>query len=129
MVLGRLAQSPPQGRNSGAYYLAEYTDADVQMATQHINTHPRNQFTQPTAQQAPAPQAPAPQPQQWGQAPAAAAPQFPYDQWQNTPTVPAPQPQAAPAGPTPGQWGAPQAAPAPSPAAPLDPQLVAFLQS
>ncbi|MFJ4828462.1 hypothetical protein ACIP79_00750 [Streptomyces sp. NPDC088747] len=114
MVLGRLAQTAAQGQKSGAFYLADYSDADVQTATQYINAHPRNQFTQPTAQQAPA----AP-PQQWGQAPYGAPPAggqaqpqyasqaLPYDPWQGTQTAPAPQAQAAPAGPPPGQWQAP----------------------
>lgn len=176
MVLGRLAQSPAQGQKSGAFYLAEYSDADVQIATQYINTHPRNAFTQPTAQAAPAP---APQAQPWGQAPAPqqygqgapraqpqyASAQLPYDPWQGTQAAPQQQSQAAPQGPPPGQWQAPagsapgapaqmppaspsapqqwqapppngQGAPsapaamaAPAAAAPLDPQLVAFLQS
>ncbi|WP_030777214.1 hypothetical protein [Streptomyces sp. NRRL S-920] len=148
MVLGRLSQSPPNGRNSGAYFLAEYTDADVQLATQYINAHPRNAFTQPTAQQAPAP-APAQQ-QAWGQQPQNvpgyggpqaqpqyASQQLPYDPWQGTPGAAAPQPQAAPAGPPPGQWQPPAASPQAAPAqtapasasAALDPALVAFLQS
>lgn len=140
MVLGRLAQTAAQGQKSGAFYLADYSDADVQQATQYINTHPRNQFTQPTAQQAPAA---APQAQPWGQAPAPqqyAAPQaqpqyasqqLPYDPWQNTQAAPQQQPQAAPAGqwqqapqgPPAGQWGAPagSAPVAPAQGAPASP--------
>ncbi|AZM51818.1 hypothetical protein DMA15_03805 [Streptomyces sp. WAC 01529] len=156
MVLGRLAQTAAQGQKSGAFYLAEYSDADVQMATQYINAHPRNAFTQPTAQAAPAQQ------QAWGQQPQHVSQQLPYDPWQGTPGA------AAPAGPPQGQWGTPaatatpaqaptgagapaatapgspapqwgnpagsaQAAPAQtvpaSGSAALDPQLVAFLQS
>ncbi len=186
MVLGRLAQTAAQGSKSGAFYLADYADADVQVATQYINAHPRNQFTQPTAQQQ-APAAAPPQQQAWGQQPPPqgqpqnvtqmpgyngpqaqpqyASQQLPYDPWQGTQAAPGMQPQAAPAGPPPGQWQAPagsapgapaQTAPAsasapqqwqappqngqgapsapaataaPATAAPLDPQLVAFLQS
>lgn len=153
MVLGRLTQGQSSAEKSGAYYLAEYTDADVQLATQYINTHPRNQFTQPTAQAAPAPA----QQQAWGQPPQNvtqmpgyggpqpqpqpqpqyASQQLPYDPWQGTPTAAAPQPQGAPAGPPQGQWGAPAASPqaAPAPTPPASPSavdaatLAAFLTS
>lgn len=172
MVLGRLAQTAAQGSKSGAYYLADYADADVATATQYINAHPRNQFTQPAAQQqaAPAPQQQYGAPQNVTQVPGYNGPQantpspqyasqaLPYDPWQGTQAAA----QAAPAGPPAGQWGAAPAAPpaapqsggAPAPwqnsgqqpapqgapsngaatagpaaAAPLDPQLVAFLQS
>lgn len=133
MVLGRLAQTAAQGQKSGAFYLADYSDADVQQATQYINTHPRNQFTQPTAQApaaAPPQQQYAPPANTYGQTPGnpAAQPQYasqalPYDPWQNTQAAP----QAAPAGPPQGQWNpaaappsgpAPQAAQAPSVGAP-----------
>jgi hypothetical protein len=134
MVLGRLAQGQAQGSKSGAYYLTDFTDQDGVMAQQYIQTHPRQQFAQPQAQQAP--------PQQYGQAPAQqpygapqgvpngqpqyASQQLPYDPWQGSQAAPAPQPQAAPAGPQPGAWGAPPqgqppqpngAAPAAAPAA------------
>ncbi|MGW6789991.1 hypothetical protein [Streptomyces chartreusis] len=122
MVLGRLAQSPAQGQKSGAFYLAEFSDADAQTAMQYIAAHPRQQFNQPQTQQAPAA---APAQQQWGQAPAQqaygappapqqgqpqyASQQLPYDPWAGTQAAPAAQPPAAPAGPQPGAWGQPAA--------------------
>lgn len=164
MVLGRLAQTAAQGQKSGAYYLGDFAPQDEAAASQYIQTHPRQQFAQPQAQQAPpaqqyGQQAPAQAPYGAPQAqPQYASQALPYDPWQGTQTA---QPQAAPAGPPQGQWGqapaaspaAPQpggapaqwqnsgqqplpqgapsngAATAPAAAAPLDPQLVAFLQS
>lgn len=156
MVLARLRKGAPQGQKDGAYYLeTEQSPQDITMGSAYVASHPRQQFTQPQAQQAPAPA-----PTQWGQAPAAAAPQSdlwagvraapagpPQGQWGTPPAGQQPLPQgapsngaatAAPAGAAPGspQWGNPaasaQAAPAPaapvSPSAALDPQLVAFLQ-
>jgi hypothetical protein len=140
MVLGRLAQSPAQGQKSGAYYLTDFSDQDAQIAQQYIQTHPRQQFTQPQTgpTQAPygalpqpaygqAPGAPsygsAPAPAPSGSAPQYASQQLPYDPWQGTQAAP----QAAPAGPQPGAWGAPagsaQGAPAQMPpASPSAPQ-------
>ncbi|MCX4912871.1 hypothetical protein [Streptomyces sp. NBC_00687] len=117
MVLGRLAQTPAQGQKSGAYHLTDFSDQDAAGAQLYIQSHPRQQFAQPQAQQAP--------PQQYGQQAPAQAPygapqaqpqyasqQLPYDPWQGTQTAP----QGAPAGPPPGQWQAPAQAPQGPPA-------------
>lgn len=87
MVLGRLAQTAAQGQKSGAFYLADYSDADQAAAMGYIQSHPRQQFAQPAAQAVPvaapvAQYAPAPV------APQPVAQQFP---------VPAPVAPAAPA--------------------------------
>jgi hypothetical protein len=120
MVLGRLAQTAAQGSKSGAYYLADYTDADVAQGMAHIQANPRQQFAQP------APQA---------QAPAQAAPGLPYDPWQHTQAAPAqapaqPYPQAAPAQQyAPAQQQFPTAgAPAQAPVAQGSPQNDALVQ-
>lgn len=106
MVLGRLGQGA-NTKGNAPWLLFDYTPQDEQVARTYIATHPREQFTQPQAQQAPAPA-----PTQWGPAPAA-APQ--PDLWAGVAASPAPAAQAAPAGPPQGQWGA---APAATPAAP-----------
>ncbi|MFH8405497.1 hypothetical protein ACH4FX_12090 [Streptomyces sp. NPDC018019] len=130
MVLGRLQKAAPQGQKDGAYFLADYTDADAQMAMAYVQAHPRQQFTQPQVQQAPPAVAPYGQPPQnvtqmpgyGGSQPngAAPAPQhvsqaLPYDPWQGTATAPGPAPQGAPAGPPAGQWGTPPAGQQPLP--------------
>ncbi|MEU6674839.1 hypothetical protein [Streptomyces sp. NPDC046925] len=107
MVLGRLGQGA-NTKGNAPWLLMDYTPQDEQVARQYIATHPREQFTRPQTQQ----QAPAPASTQWGQAATAAPPA--NDMWAGMQTVAA-QPQAAPAGPQPGQWGA---APAATPAAP-----------
>jgi hypothetical protein len=146
LVLGRLSQKPSSGQKSGAYYIADYTPQDAELAMRYIAAFPippmPTPFTQPLA----------PAPQQWGQPPVAGAaapnynpnqyqapsaqippaPALPYDQWQHTAAAP---PQQAPVAPVPAaqQWGGPtpQAAPPQAVTQPSgqDPNLVAFLQS
>jgi hypothetical protein len=107
MVLGRLAKMPSQGQKDGAYYLADFTPQDAQMATAYVAANPRQApFAQPAAQAAP-PAGPPP-----GPAPGAPAPQYasqalPYDPWANTQAQPAQPAQAAPGAP----YGAPPAGP------------------
>jgi hypothetical protein len=142
-VLGRLGQGP-NTRGTPPWILANFTDADVAAATPVDAAYKAGQFA-PTPQPAGAPAAPA---QQYAPAPGAGAPVPvpPQQQWQppaQQQWTPAPQaapaaaPQATPTVPPQQQWQAPStaptppaAAPAPAPAAaPIDPNLVAYLQS
>lgn len=146
-VLGRLGQGP-NTRGTPPWILTNFTDQEVQMATPVHAAYMQGQFKPtetPMQAPAPAPSYAPPQTQAWNAAapPNAAPPQqwqqqaAPAAQW-NAPapqqTAPAPQQAPAPAG---GQWNAPAAAPAPAPtpvpppaaAAPVNPDLVAFLAS
>ncbi len=107
LVLGRLSQKPSSGQKSGAYFIADYTPQDAELAMRYIAAFPippmPTPFTQPLA---PAPQPTGSQGQTaWGQppVPGAGAPNYNPNQYQ------APPAQAAPA----QQWGGPptQAAP------------------
>lgn len=131
-VLGRLAQSPRQGEKSGAFYLADWTEADAALAEQYEAAFPHNPNApaQPSGAPPAAAQAQAPQAPPWGAQPAAAAPQ--QQQWSQG-GLPAQQaappangwgaqpPAAAPPQAPAAAWNAPAAAPpaaAPAPAVP-----------
>jgi hypothetical protein len=128
-VLGRLAQAPGQGAKSGAYFIADFTPADVQLAEQYEAQFPRNAYQSgsgnpPQQGWQGGAQAPPQQSQfagQWGGAqPAAAGP--PAANWGGA----APSPPAQPAAPSGNQWGAQPAAPA---APPWPDGLREFLES
>lgn len=134
MVLGRLGQGENKKGNA-PWLLQPHTAEDVAKAEAWLAANPRNQF-----QQAPAPQAPPTQggwgapatpaaPVWGGQAPAAPAPT--QGGWGQAAPAPAQGGwnAPAPAAPSAPAWGTPAPAPVAPPAPPLDPQLVAFLES
>lgn len=103
-VLGRFDQK--QYTEGVGWYLAEYSDADVALATPVLNQYQAGAFKQPTVTPAAPPAASV---SAWNPTPA------PPDPW-NLPQTPAPVAATAPT--------LPQA-----PAVALDPELVKFLQS
>lgn len=122
-VLGRLGQGP-NTRGTPPWILTSFNDADAAAATPCHQAYQQGQF-RPTENPMSAP----------GATPAPAPPATPAAQWQPpaAQTAYAPQTQGTPPA---QQWNAPPAAPpaapAPAPATPaaaVDPNLVAFLAS
>jgi hypothetical protein len=115
MVLGRIAQGQSKGGNNPPWLIQPHTEQDVPRAEAWLAANPRNQFGQPSQQQAPAPQQGG-----WGQAPSGQPAQGGWGAPAPAPASPAPATGGWGAPPAQqNQWGAPAAAaPNPAPSAP-----------
>lgn len=108
-VLGRLQQAPRNGEKTGAFFLAEWTPQDVQIAEQYEAAFPHVAYQSPSDNPPPANAWQAPQ-----SGPSAPAQgQFPAQSWGGAQPAATPPPATGAA----QSWGAP-ATPPPAPAAP-----------